>query len=73
MGLVDFIPEGDSPLTFDDTRTSARPDELHDVLVWTADLAHLVALKRLADRPRDRDDLERLGDAYGELPEIGDQ
>ena len=71
MGLVDLIPEGESPLSFDEVRASARADELHGVVVWTADLAHLVALKRLADRPRDRDDLERLGDAYGALPDLG--
>ncbi len=70
MGLVDLIPEGESPLSFDELRAAARPDELHGVIVWTADLAHLVALKRMSDRPRDRDDLERLCEAYGELPEL---
>lgn len=67
-GLIDFIPEGESPLTFDEVRAGARRDELHGTAIWAAGLEHLVALKRLAGRPRDRDDLARLREAYGTLP-----
>jgi hypothetical protein len=33
-------------------------------------LADLVALKRLAGRPQDLEDLRRLETAHGELPEL---
>lgn len=66
-GLVDFIPEGEGPLAFEAVRADARPDELEPV--WRVGLAQLVLLKRLADRPRDREDLAALEQAYGPLPE----
>ena len=69
-GLVDFIPEGEGALTFDAVRARARPDELEGEAVWRVGLTHLVALKRLADRPRDREDLAALEQAYGPLPEL---
>jgi hypothetical protein len=40
-----------------------------DVLVPCASLATMVVLKRLANRPRDREDLEALERAYGSLPD----
>ena len=46
----------------------ALPDELHGVRVPLASLATIVELKRLADRPRDREDLAALEQAYGGLP-----
>lgn len=70
-GLVDFIPEGEGALAFASVRESARPDELHGQPLWRVSLAHLALLKRLADRPRDREDLAALEQAYGTLPEVG--
>jgi hypothetical protein len=69
LGVLDVIPEGDPPLDFADLRRHAQPDEADGTLTWRAGLAHLVALKRLADRPRDRDDLAHLEEAYGTLPD----
>lgn len=69
FGLLDIIPEGDPPLAFADLRLHAQPDEADGTLIWRAGLAHMAALKRLADRPRDRDDLEQLEQAYGPLPD----
>jgi len=68
-GLIDFIPEGEKPLDFQSVHGSARPSELHGVLVPRAALGHLAALKRLAGRPIDHQDLARLEAAYGKLPE----
>jgi hypothetical protein len=42
------------------------------VPVRRVSLEHLVALKRLADRPQDREDLLRLEQAYGRLPNTPD-
>jgi hypothetical protein len=67
-GLIDFIPEGESPLTYEAVRAAARADELGGQPVLRVGLAHLTLLKRLADRPRDREDLAALEQAYGPLP-----
>lgn len=71
LGIIDFVPEGEAPLDYRSVREQAEPDELHGVPCWRVNLAHLVALKRLAGRPIDRDDLANLEAAYGELPEPG--
>jgi hypothetical protein len=68
--LIDFIPEGEGSLAYSAVRAAARLSDLHGVLVPRAGLAHLVALKRVADRPIDRQDLTRLEQAYGPLPEL---
>ena len=72
LGIVDFVPEGETPLDFAAVREQAEPDELHGVPCWRVNLGHLVALKRLAGRPIDRDDLASLGAAYGPLPDPGE-
>lgn len=69
-GIIDFVPEGEGPLLFANVREAARLDEIHGTPVWRADLAHLIALKRLAGRPRDLDDLEKLELACGKLPDL---
>lgn len=69
-GIVDFIPEGEGNLAFDAVSERALRDELHGVRVPLASLATIVELKRLANRPRDRDDLAALEQAYGGLPEL---
>jgi hypothetical protein len=71
LGVIDFIPEGEPPLDFDSVNAAATADELHGVVVRSASLAHVVALKRLAGRPQDREDLAALEQAYGSLPELG--
>jgi hypothetical protein len=70
LGIIDFIPEGASPLTFDEVSASARYGDVHGTIVRRADLAHLAAFKRLAGRPQDLHDLEMLAKAHGELPRL---
>lgn len=72
LGIIDFVPEGEAPLDYRSAREHAEPDELHGVPCWRVNLAHLVALKRLAGRPVDREDLASLEAAYGPLPEPGE-
>lgn len=69
-GLLDVIPEGESPLTYSELAASALEGHVDDQPTRIADLAHVVVLKRLADRPRDRDDLANLEIAHGTLPEV---
>lgn len=69
LGIIDFIPEGEGPLSWASVNASAPDDELYGVAVRRASLGHIVALKRLANRPQDRDDLARLEQAYGPLPD----
>jgi hypothetical protein len=68
-GLIDFIPEGDGALSWERVHAEAVADELFGVVVPCASLATIVLLKRLADRPRDREDLAALERAYGQLPD----
>jgi predicted nucleotidyltransferase len=70
FGIIDFIPEGEGELSWSSVNAAARPDELHGVPVRRVSLDHLVALKRLAGRPQDREDLARLEQAYGLLPDV---
>lgn len=70
LGLIDFIPAGASPLTFNEVSATARYGDVHGTLVRRADLAHLVAFKRLAGRPQDLQDLAMLAKAHGELPRL---
>lgn len=72
LGIVDFVPEGEVPLDYTSVREHAEADDLHGVPCWRVNLAHLVALKRLAGRPIDREDLASLEAAYGSLPEPGE-
>jgi len=69
LGIIDFIPEGEGPLSWASVSGEALTDELHGVTVRLVSLNHLVALKRLANRPRDREDLQRLEQMYGSLPD----
>lgn len=72
LGIIDFVPEGETPLDFVAVREHAEPDELHGVPCWRVNLGHLVALKRLAGRPVDREDVASLEAAYGQLPDPGE-
>ncbi|HWH44826.1 MAG TPA: hypothetical protein VNT32_08845 [Thermoleophilaceae bacterium] len=68
-GVVDFIPEGAAPLDFDSVRAGSVEAQLDGQPAPIIGLAHLVAMKRLAGRPRDRADLFELEEAQGPLPE----
>jgi hypothetical protein len=70
FGIIDFIPEGASPLTFAEVSATARYDDVHGTIVRRADLAHMVAFKRLAGRPQDLQDLAMLAKAHGDLPRL---
>jgi len=67
-GLVDVVREGVAPLDFASVQAGAVEGEVQGVAIRVAGLASLVALKRLAGRPRDRLDLEELAARHGELP-----
>jgi predicted nucleotidyltransferase len=69
-GILDVVPEGESPLTFAEIARGAFEVEFEGHRARIAGLAHLVALKRLAGRTRDRADLEALEQGHGELPEL---
>lgn len=69
LGIIDFIPEGEDELSWESISSAARPDTLHGVPVRRASLDHLLALKRLAGRPQDREDLVRLEAFYGLPPD----
>lgn len=69
FGIIDFIPEGEDDLSWESISSKARPDTLYEVPVPRVSLEHLLALKRLAGRPQDREDVLRLQDFYGLPPE----
>lgn len=57
-GLVDLLREGVAPLDFATVRATAISAEVRGVLMGFAGLESLVAFKRLAGRPKDRQDLD---------------
>ena len=67
-GLVDLLREGVTPLDFQTVWEDALRISFHGQPARVASLASLVALKRLADRPRDRLDLLELERIHGALP-----
>ena len=67
-GLVDVLREGAPPLDFATVAANAEQADLGDGRFLIAGLRSLVSFKRLADRPRDRLDLEELRALHGELP-----
>lgn len=68
VGLVDLLREGPAPLDYVTVAASAIRADLGDGEFRLAGLRSLVSFKRLADRPRDRLDLEELRRRHGELP-----
>ena len=48
------------PIEFDGLHDRSEPCDVGGVPVRVASIADLIFLKRLADRPRDRDDIEKL-------------
>ncbi len=68
-GRIDLLLEGEPPLDYAGVAAGAIETSMDGVTLRVADLAHLVAFKRLADRPHDRLDLDELRAlGGGELP-----
>jgi hypothetical protein len=67
-GVIDIIRGGLPPLDYDTVEKRARDADYGEVEFKVAGLASIVGFKRLADRPRDRNDLEGLAEVHGELP-----
>lgn len=67
-GLVDLVREGLPPLDFKSVEQAAIHAVVRGVPMQFAGLESLVAFKRLAGRPLDRQDLEALEAIHGELP-----
>jgi len=68
FGQVDLLREGDPPVDFASVSGTAIQLTFHDQPARVASLASLVALKRIAGRPRDQLDLTELERIHGELP-----
>lgn len=67
-GLVDLLRGGEPPLDFETVAARAMPADYGGVEFLVASLASIVGFKRLADRPRDRNDLLGLAEVHGALP-----
>jgi hypothetical protein len=67
-GIVDLLREGAEPLDFETVASTALSSDLGDGPFLVAGLQSLVAFKRLAGRPRDRNDLLELEARHGPLP-----
>jgi len=68
-GIIDVIRGGLAPLDFETIDANADVVEFRGEQIRFAGLASLVALKRMAGRPQDVADLERLEEVHGPLPE----
>jgi hypothetical protein len=67
-GVIDCIRGGLPPLDFDTVAERAMRANYGGVEFLVAGLPSIVGFKRLAGRPRDRNDLEELAEIHGELP-----
>jgi hypothetical protein len=67
-GIVDIIRGGIPPLDYDTVEKRAMNADFGGVEFLVAGLSSIVGFKRLADRPRDRNDLIGLEEIHGELP-----
>ena len=67
-GIVDLLHEGVAPLDFASVDDGAITATVREVPMRFAGLESLVAFKRLAGRPLDRQDLEALEAIHGPLP-----
>ncbi len=67
-GLIDLIREGEPPLDYASAARHALRADLGRGGFLIAGLVTIVAMKRLADRPQDRNDLLALEAEHGELP-----
>ena len=67
-GIVDILRGGLPPLDYETVEQRAMRADYSDVEFLVAGLSSIVGFKRLADRPRDRNDLIGLAEIHGELP-----
>lgn len=67
-GVVDILRGGLPPLDFETVEEHAMRADYGTVEFLVAGLNSIVGFKRLADRPRDRNDLIGLAEVHGELP-----
>jgi len=67
-GVIDVMRGGLPPLDFETVAERAMPANYGGVEFLVAGLSSIVGFKRLAGRPRDRNDLEELAEIHGELP-----
>lgn len=67
-GIVDLMRGGLPPLDYETVAARAFDAEIGDESAPVAGLRSIVGFKRLAGRPRDRNDLEELEALHGKLP-----
>lgn len=67
-GILDLLREGVDPLDYENVARGALRSDLGEGLFLVAGLESIVAFKRLAGRPRDRNDLLALEERHGPLP-----
>jgi hypothetical protein len=67
-GVVDILRGGLPPLDYDTVEGRAMRADYGTVELLVAGLNSIVGFKRLANRPRDRNDLLGLAEVHGELP-----
>lgn len=67
-GVIDILRGGLPPLDYDTVEQRARRADYGGVEFLVAGLDSIVGFKRLANRPRDRNDLIGLAEVHGELP-----
>lgn len=67
-GIIDIIRGGLPPLDYETVEKRAMRADYGGVEFLVAGLSSIVGFKRLADRPRDRNDLIGLEEIHGELP-----
>lgn len=67
-GLIDIIRSGLPPLDFETVESRSMSADYGGVRFAIAGLSSIVAFKRLAGRPRDRNDLAELEEIHGKLP-----
>jgi hypothetical protein len=67
-GIVDIMRGGLPPLDYETVAGYAVPTEVGGEVAPIAALRSIIGFKRLAGRPRDRNDLEELKAFHGELP-----
>jgi hypothetical protein len=67
-GIIDILRGGLPPLDYETVAERAMHADYGGVEFLVAGLASIVGFKRLANRPRDRNDLIGLAEVHGELP-----
>jgi hypothetical protein len=67
-GIIDVMRGGLPPLDYETVKKRAMRADYGGVEFLVAGLSSIVGFKRLADRPRDRNDLIGLAEIHGELP-----